>query len=70
MLLNSIHEVDATDQRSNSVRRGKILFGINFMPLWRIIAVEFKRYDIKISVSAACHSGMRLELHSCLFCVN
>lgn len=63
-------EVDATDQRSNSVRRGKIVFGINFMPLWRIIAVEFKHYDIKISVSAACHSGMRLERHSCLFCAN
>lgn len=34
------------------------MFRINFMPLWRIIAVEFKHYDIKISVSAACHSGM------------
>lgn len=46
------------------------MFGINFMPLWRIIAVEFEHYDIKISVSAACHSAMHLELHSCLFCAN
>lgn len=63
-------KVDSADQRSNSVRRRKILFGINFTPLWRIIAVDFKHYDIKISVFAACHSGTLLVLHSCLFCGN
>lgn len=42
------------------------MFGINFMPLWRIIAVELKHYDMKISVSAAGHRGTRLELHSFL----
>lgn len=63
-------EVDSAEQRSNSVRRRKILFGINFTPLWRIIAVDFKHYDIKISVFAVTAERVWFFTDACFVVIN